>query len=155
MERRLKTLFSFLSDNRLFDSATLFLRIFIGAMMLTHVIGKIQDYNAIVDSFPDPLHIGSVASFNLIIIIEAGCSALLIMGLMTRLATIPLIAGMFTATFLTFPDKSFADGELSFIYMGVYIALLISGGGRYSLDMLFFPYRRPRPTRSGNNHADT
>ena len=136
MERRLKTLFSKLSDNRLFDSATLFLRIFIGAMML-------------------PLHIGSVASFNLIIIIEAGCSALLIMGLMTRLATIPLIAGMFTATFLTFPDKSFADGELSFIYMGVYIALLISGGGRYSLDMLFFPYRRPRPTRSGNNHADT
>lgn len=131
---------SWLASDRWFDAAVLFMRIFVGAMMLTHGIGKLQNYNAIVNSFPDPLGIGSAASFTLITLTEGGCSVLLIMGLMTRLATLPLIFGMFVATFLAFPDKSFAEGELSFMYMGIYIMLLISGGGRYALDAFIFPY---------------
>lgn len=142
MNNRLTTLLSSLSSDRWFDSAILFMRIFIGAMMLTHGIGKIQNYNAIVNSFPDPLGIGSAASFTLITLIEVGCSVLIIMGLFTRLATLPLIFGMYVATFIAFPEKTFAEGELSFVYMGIYIMLLVSGGGRYALDALFFPYRR-------------
>jgi putative oxidoreductase len=116
------------------------MRIFIGAMMLTHGIGKLQNYNAIVNSFPDPLGIGSAVSFAIITFVEVGCSVLIIMGLFTRLATLPLIFGMFVATFIAFPDKSFAAGELSFVYMGIYIMLLISGGGRYAIDAFMFPY---------------
>ena len=142
MNNRLTTLLSSLSSDRWFDSAILFMRIFIGAMMLTHGIGKIQNYNAIVNSFPDPLGIGSAASFTLITLTEMGCSVLIIMGLFTRLATLPLIFGMYVATFIAFPEKTFAEGELSFVYMGIYIMLLVSGGGRYALDALFFPYRR-------------
>lgn len=142
MNNRLTTLLSSLSSDRWFDSAILFMRIFIGAMMLTHGIGKIQNYNAIVNSFPDPLGIGSAASFTLITLTEVGCSVLIIMGLFTRLATLPLIFGMYVATFIAFPEKTFAEGELSFVYMGIYIMLLVSGGGRYALDALFFPYRR-------------
>lgn len=142
MNNRLTTLLSSLSSDRWFDSAILFMRIFIGAMMLTHGIGKLQNYNAIVNSFPDPLGIGSAASFTLITLIEVGCSVLIIMGLFTRLATLPLIFGMYVATFIAFPEKTFAEGELSFVYMGIYIMLLVSGGGRYALDALFFPYRR-------------
>lgn len=140
MWRRILNTLSWLASDRWFDSAVLFMRIFIGAMMLTHGIGKLQNYNAIVNSFPDPLGIGSAASFTLITLTEVGCSVLLIMGLMTRLATLPLIFGMFVATFLAFPDKTFAEGELSFIYMGIYIMLLISGGGRYAIDAFLFPY---------------
>ena len=142
MNNRLTTLLSSLSSDRWFDSAILFMRIFIGAMMLTHGIGKIQNYNAIVNSFPDPLGIGSAVSFTLITLTEVGCSVLIIMGLFTRLATLPLIFGMYVATFIAFPEKTFAEGELSFVYMGIYIMLLVSGGGRYALDALFFPYRR-------------
>ena len=142
MNNRLTTLLSSLSSDRWFDSAILFMRIFIGAMMLTHGIGKLQNYNAIVNSFPDPLGIGSAVSFTLITLIEVGCSVLIIMGLFTRLATLPLIFGMYIATFIAFPEKTFAEGELSFVYMGIYIMLLVSGGGRYALDALFFPYRR-------------
>ena len=142
MNNRLTTLLSSLSSDRWFDSAILFMRIFIGAMMLTHGIGKLQNYNAIVNSFPDPLGIGSAVSFTLITLTEVGCSVLIIMGLFTRLATLPLIFGMYIATFIAFPEKTFAEGELSFVYMGIYIMLLVSGGGRYALDALFFPYRR-------------
>lgn len=144
MWRKIFNLLSQLSTDRWFDSATLFMRIFVGAMMLTHGIGKLQNYNAIVNAFPDPLRISSAASFTLITLAEVGCSVLIVMGLFTRLATLPLIFGMYVATFLAFPDKSFAEGELSFVYMGIYIMLLISGGGKYALDALFFPNFRVR-----------
>ena len=144
MWRKIFNLLSQLSTDRWFDSATLFMRIFVGAMMLTHGIGKLQNYNAIVNAFPDPLGISSAASFTLITLAEVGCSVLIIMGLFTRLATLPLIFGMYVATFLAFPNKSFAEGELSFVYMGIYIMLLISGGGKYALDALFFPNFRVR-----------
>lgn len=140
MWRKILNVLSWLSSDRWFDSAVLFMRIFIGAMMLTHGIGKLQNYNAIVNSFPDPLGIGSAVSFAIITFVEVGCSVLIIMGLFTRLATLPLIFGMFVATFIAFPDKSFAAGELSFVYMGIYIMLLISGGGRYAIDAFMFPY---------------
>lgn len=140
MWRKILNVLSWLSSDRWFDSAILFMRIFIGAMMLTHGIGKLQNYNAIVNSFPDPLGIGSAVSFAIITFVEVGCSVLIIMGLCTRLATLPLIFGMFVATFIAFPDKSFAAGELSFVYMGIYIMLLISGGGRYAIDAFMFPY---------------
>lgn len=140
MWRKILNVLSWLSSDRWFDSAILFMRIFIGAMMLTHGIGKLQNYNAIVNSFPDPLGIGSAASFAIITFVEVGCSVLIIMGLFTRLATLPLIFGMFVATFIAFPEKSFAAGELSFVYMGIYIMLLISGGGRYAIDAFMFPY---------------
>jgi putative oxidoreductase len=140
MWHKIFNLLSQLSSDRWFDSAILFMRIFIGAMMLTHGIGKLQNYNAIVNSFPDPLGIGSAVSFAIISFVEVGCSVLIIMGLFTRLATLPLIFGMFVATFIAFPDKSFAAGELSFVYMGIYIMLLISGGGRYAIDAFMFPY---------------
>lgn len=140
MWRKILNILSWLSSDRWFDSAILFMRIFIGAMMLTHGIGKLQNYNAIVNSFPDPLGIGSAVSFAIITFVEVGCSVLIIMGLFTRLATLPLVFGMFVATFIAFPDKSFAAGELSFVYMGIYIMLLISGGGRYAIDAFMFPY---------------
>ena len=140
MWRKILNVLSWLSSDRWFDSAILFMRFFIGAMMLTHGIGKLQNYNAIVNSFPDPLGIGSAVSFAIITFVEVGCSVLIIMGLFTRLATLPLIFGMFVATFIAFPDKSFAAGELSFVYMGIYIMLLISGGGRYAIDEFMFTY---------------
>lgn len=140
MWRKILNVLSWLSSDRWFDLAILFMRIFIGAMMLTHGIGKLQNYNAIVNSFPDPLGIGGPVSFAIITFVEVGCSVLIIMGLFTRLATLPLIFGMFVATFIAFPEKSFAAGELSFVYMGIYIMLLISGGGRYAIDAFMFPY---------------
>ena len=140
MWRKILNALSWLASDRWFDSAVLFMRIFIGAMMLTHGIGKLQNYNAIVNSFPDPFGIGSAVSFALITFTEVVCSVLIIMGLFTRLATLPLIFGMFVATFIAFPDKSFAAGELSFVYMGIYIMLLISGGGKYAIDALIFPF---------------
>ena len=39
------------------DWAVLYLRLFTGASMLFHNIGKIQNYNEIISSYPSPLYI--------------------------------------------------------------------------------------------------
>ncbi len=126
----------FLSTERWKDSAVFFLRIFAGVMMLTHGIWKINNYEMLFTSFPDPLGIGSNASLILTIGLETVCSVLLIIGLFVRPAAILLAMTMCVATFVN--TGTFAENELSFMYMGIYVAIAISGGMRYSLDRVFF-----------------
>ena len=44
------------------DWAVLYLRLFTGASMLFHNIGKIQNYNEIISSYPSPLYINPCSS---------------------------------------------------------------------------------------------
>ena len=133
-----KRIYKFLSTERWNDSAIFFMRIFAGVLMLIHGIGKINNYEMLFTTFPDPLGIGSEASLVLIIGAEAICSLLLIVGLFVRPAALILAVGMFVASFLAVPGEPFAAHELSFVYMGIYVMLVISGGMRYSLDRVFF-----------------
>ena len=128
-----KRIYKFLSTERWNDSAIFFMRIFAGVLMLIHGIGKINNYEMLFTTFPDPLGIGSEASGA-----ETICSLLLIVGLFVRPAALILAVGMFVASFLAVPGEPFAAHELSFVYMGIYVMLVISGGMRYSLDRVFF-----------------
>ena len=111
------------------DIALLLLRIFVG-------IAKIENFSALKANFPDPVGLGAGFSLLLITCAEVGCSLLVIVGLVTRLAVIPLIVGMCVAAFLTFPGFTMAASELALLYLSIYITLLIAGPGEYSLDEL-------------------
>lgn len=136
-----RRVFKFLSTERWNDSAIFFLRLFAGILMLTHGIAKIQNYNMLFDSFPDPIGLGSKASLIMIILTEVVGSVFIIVGFLVRPAALALAFGMFTASFLTIPGSSFSDHELSFLYMGIFIMLFISGGAKYSLDRFLFKVR--------------
>lgn len=116
------------------DWALLFLRLFAGCMMLTHGWAKLTNFTTLSAVFPDPLGIGSTSSLVLILFAEVGCSLLLLAGLATRLATIPLLFGMSVALFVIHGADPFAVRELPLVYIGMYIVLLIAGGGRFSVD---------------------
>ena len=105
-------------------------------MMLTHGVAKIENFSALKANFPDPVGLGAGFSLLLITCAEVGCSLLVIVGLVTRLAVIPLIVGMCVAAFLTFPGFTMAASELALLYLSIYITLLIAGPGEYSLDEL-------------------
>lgn len=122
------------SDWKHFDGAVLFLRLFAGGMMLTHGWAKLSSFAVLAEHFPDPLGVGSMLSLILILCAEVGCSLLLIFGLLTRLAAIPLIFGMLMAFFFIHAADPFAVKELPLMYTGIYIALLWSGGGKYAVD---------------------
>jgi putative oxidoreductase len=142
-----EAIYNFFNSARWTDSSILFLRIFAGGMLLWHGIMKIQNFDLMADSFPSVLWMSSKASLGMATLIEVGCSVLIIVGVFTRLALIPLIFTMFIAAF--FGHQGGAFGELAFIYMGVFIALFIAGPGPYSLDRWWFSFPTGRrATRS-------
>ena len=112
------------SDRKHLDGALLFLRLFIGGMMLSHGWAKLASFSTLSATFPDPLGVGSTLSLLLI----------LIFGLMTRLAALPLMFGMLMAFFVIHGADPFAVRELPLLYLGVYVFLLWGGAGSYSLD---------------------
>jgi putative oxidoreductase len=66
---------------------------------------------------------------------EFACSIFLIAGLLVRITVIPMIAAMAVA-FFDIHDGMFPDGELSLIYLVLFVILYITGPGRYSFDYL-------------------
>jgi putative oxidoreductase len=88
--------------------------------------------------FADPFGIGPATSMALAIFAEIGCSVLIIIGLGTRWATIPLIVTMLIAAFYANAGEPFGKKELALVYLLLYVTLFVFGSGKYSLDNLIF-----------------
>src|SRR5690606_14532369 len=75
--------------------AALALRLGFGFLMIPkHGLVKLLEFNTRKEEFVDFLGLGGAASLSLAIFAELFCSILLILGLFTRLATIPLLITM-------------------------------------------------------------
>ena len=104
--------------------------------MLTHGVPKLQRILTGEMKFGDPLGLGPEVSLVLVVFAEFVCAILVMLGLGTRLATVPLIVTMAVAAFIAHGDDPFSRKELALFYMVVYIVLLLSGSGKYSADRL-------------------
>ncbi|WP_153558336.1 DoxX family protein [Roseimaritima sediminicola] len=118
------------------STGLLVLRVLFGLLMLVHGWQKLSGFGELAEVFPDPIGIGSRLSLILAIGAEFGCSLLLIIGLATRLATIPLAFTMLVAGLVVHSDDPWQKKELAFCYLTVYIVLLLTGPGKFSLDHL-------------------
>lgn len=117
------------------DVALLALRIGIAAMMLVHGLPKLQMlFSGDVSQFPSVLGMGSGLSLTLATLAEVLCSVLILLGLGTRLASIPLLITMLVAVLIVHAADPFAAQELGLLYLLGYLVLLLLGGGRFSLD---------------------
>jgi len=117
--------------------ALLLLRLWLGlSMLLLHGLTKLKTFSELSGKFPDPLGIGHQASLALAVFAEVGCSALIVLGLFTRLASLSLIINMCVAFFLVHNATLTGEknGELAFIYLAGYVVLLVAGGGVFSID---------------------
>lgn len=117
------------------DWAVLYMRLFTGAMMLFHNIGKIQNYNEIIDSYPSLLHINPAVVFVVVTIAEVLLAVLIIMGLWVRMAALVMALGIL----LMFVWGGFGAGEPDFVWLGIYVFLVVSGGGLYGFDTALAP----------------
>lgn len=107
-----------------------------GTLLLNHGIAKLMKFNEMAAAFPDPLGIGSKYSLCLAIFAEVLCSALLIVGCLTRFASLVLAVNMGVAFFLVHKAALSGEhsGELALIYLTGFVALLFAGAGRWSVD---------------------
>ena len=106
-----------------------------GSFMLTHGIPKLSRLTSGEEiKFADPFGLGPVISLLLVVFSEVVCSILIILGLGTRLASIPLIVTMLVAAFQAHADDPFGTKEKPLLFILIYIVLLVFGSGKYSVD---------------------
>jgi putative oxidoreductase len=119
------------------DVGLLVLRLWLGVSLLVlHGWTKLANFAQMSGKFADPLGIGTSTSLSLAVFGEVVASLFLALGLFTRFAALSSAAVMSVAFFLVHQGvlKGPKGGELAFIYLAGYVALLIAGGGRFSLD---------------------
>lgn len=113
----------------------LLLRLLLGGLFLFHGLDKLNAFDSLQTTFPDPLGITSRSSLILAIFGELICSLGFISGLFTRLALLPMITTMGTAHFIV-PGVDANGAELSLIYLSIFIIIFFTGPGNYSIDHL-------------------
>lgn len=119
------------------DLALLVLRVWFGVSLIV-IAGwmKLTNFSAMAGSFPDPYGLGSKLSLVLLIFAEVVCAAFIAIGLFTRFAA--LIAGFAMASAFWFGHAAkltgAGNGQSAFFLLGAFVAILLAGGGRYSID---------------------
>lgn len=117
-----------------FNVATLVLRAGFGILMIPkHGWAKLSNFDAYKESFISFMGMSKTVSLGLATFAEFFCSLLLVLGLFTRLATLPLIVTMCVALYVH-DWQIFGQNELVPAFLFGYIAILLLGPGKYSID---------------------
>lgn len=118
------------------DWALLLLRLMFGlGMIYGHGLRKMgRLFSGEEITFANPFGIGPEASLALAVFAEVLCAGLLVVGLFTRLAAVPLIITMLVAVFIAHAGEPFKEMELGLLYLVSYIVILLAGPGWYSID---------------------
>ena len=122
----------------------LLLRVFSGYLILVnHGFGKItagpsrwEKLGGAMESFGIdffPTFWGFMASFS-----ESFCGLFLVLGIFTIPASFLLSVTMFVAAFGHVIDGE--NAEKAFVFGAIFLAVMIMGPGKYSLDRKFFPH---------------
>ncbi|MHB1039984.1 MAG: DoxX family protein [Desulfobacteria bacterium] len=132
----------------------LILRIGTGGYLITHGWGKLQMLLAGgAEKFGDPVGLGSTLSLALVTTSEFLCAVLIIIGLATRLAAVPVVISMAVAAFVIHArdpwtmeaaakaffggaSKTWFSKEPALLYLIPFLSLVFTGGGKLSLDRL-------------------
>lgn len=119
------------------DVGILILRAAVGLLMLAHGIPKLGTLlSGNSQSFLDPIGLGSTPSLLLCVIAEVLCSIMVILGVFTKAASAVLCFNMAVAiVYLCESGAKFGGGiELAALYLIIFAALALTGGGAYSID---------------------
>jgi putative oxidoreductase len=108
--------------------------VFGGLIAYRHGWPKLMNFPARARDFSDPLHIGSSFSLGLTVFAELFCGVLLVLGLVTRLATVPLIICMSVIIFMIHSGDPLSKMEMPILFLAAFVAILITGPGKYSID---------------------
>jgi putative oxidoreductase len=115
----------------------LLLRVWLGGSMIgLHGWGKLQKLIAGDMKFGDPLGIGPAPTLILAVLTEVVLSAFLVLGFLTRFSALMLACTMTVAWAVSHGMKLSGpgNGELAFIYLAGFLAILFCGGGKYGIE---------------------
>lgn len=121
----------------------LFLRLFVGIMLIQFAVRQIATFDSISSAFPPVCGLDSEGSLILMITVETICSIFIMFGFLTRLMTLPPFVAMCIAEYYllhdTLRDAPYmlswqSGGYLPIMFLGIYFFLLLVGPGKISVD---------------------
>jgi putative oxidoreductase len=130
----MKKFFSTNYSDTAFNIGLLLLRLAAGAMIIPHGYSKLKGFSKMSSQFSDPFHIGQTLSLSLTIFAEFFCGMLIVLGLFTRLASIPLIIAMSVAVLYAHHGDIFGKGQTASLFLAIFLTILFVGPGRASID---------------------
>ena len=124
------------------DLGLLLLRSWLGlSMLLIHGVAKLQSFGPTVATFHDKMGIPTPLAV-VAVFAESFGSLMIVAGFATRLAALVMMVQMSVAFTLVhhliLAQGNPQSGELAFIYLGGFATLLLTGGGRFSVDTKLF-----------------
>lgn len=138
---QMKKLFSTSYSATSFNVGMLLLRLTVGGLMAHAGYYKLTHFNEILHGAGGnpPFHIsflglGDSTNLSLLVFAELFCAGLLVIGLLTRLATIPLIISSCVALFSAHNGDIFGGGQMITLFLAGYVILLLVGPGKISVD---------------------
>lgn len=126
----------------------LFLRLFVGLMLLQFGVRQWINFDEASLLFPSIIGMSSEQVCILMIGIEIFCSLFIMIGFFTRLMIIPPFIALFIAEYLILAEGNTVPymltwsnpGFLPVMFMGIYFFLLLVGPGKISVDYFFSLY---------------
>ncbi len=121
------------------DFSLLLLRLFIGGIFFVYGVKKIQTFDNYVTLFADKIAMPfPIFNLYLVIFVEVVGGLMLIFGVLSRVASIPLIATMIVAMLTVnihngFPASKFGI-ELNLAYIAILLIIFSFGSGKVSVD---------------------
>jgi putative oxidoreductase len=118
------------------DIALLILRVWASAsLFIKYGLEKVMHFQEMETHFPNPIHVGVKVSLIYALIAEALCTLLIAVGFATRLAALLLVIN-FLVVFGVMDQFNFMkiDAEVVYLYLGIFITLIFTGAGRFSVD---------------------
>lgn len=135
---RKKFLFKFFSSSPWFMDVGLLMLRLCCLWMALHGWSKLVDFSEGSADWPDPFHVGPAVSKGLTVFAELFCTILILIGLLTRAALIPLLICVAVIVFDVHAEDPFTEREHPMLYLMMYLTLFFTGPGRISLDYKVF-----------------
>ena len=118
----------------------LILRVGFGGLMMIHGYDKLIHYAEMKEKFMPFLGMSPAMALCLLIFAEFVCAIFVVLGLFTRLACIPLIIAMSVALFQAHGGDITGKGQSATLFLLVFLSLLFTGPGKYSLDAALYKH---------------
>ena len=117
-----------------FNVAMLVLRVGFGVLIVPNGYNKLVHFARIKPDFINFLGMGNTVSLALLIFAEFLCASLVVIGLVTRLAAIPLVIAMTVAVWKAHNWQIFGEGQMAAMFGLAFAVVAIAGPGKISVD---------------------
>jgi putative oxidoreductase len=116
------------------DAALLFLRVTASVLvLLVHGLPKALHFTSQLGAIEDPLHLGKTLTLAFAIFAEVVCPLLMIAGIATRLAALPIMLVSVIALGLVHREWTLEQGQFAWMLLIMFGTIALGGAGRYRI----------------------